>query len=78
MFEKVKILLVVTIMVLSFWAVFIKTQTTLVGYEMGRLQEKERELLSKKSRLQTELAKTTDKQNLFKAALRDKGSQKEN
>lgn len=72
MLDKIKLLFILAVLALSFFVVYIKTETTLVGYELGRLTEKERQLSAKKSRLETQLAKMTDKQNLLKAATQEK------
>lgn len=45
--------------------IYLKTQTSLIGYELGRLKAKEAKLLDRKSILQMELAKITDKTALL-------------
>lgn len=45
--------------------IYLKTQTALVGYDLGRLKAKEAKLLDRKSVLQMELAKITDKTALL-------------
>ncbi len=44
---------------------YIRTQTTILGYEIGRLKTKEIELLKKRSLLTMEIAKLTTKESLL-------------
>lgn len=49
---------------LSFGRALLRTQTTLIGYEIGSLKKKEAELLAERSILNMELAKLTTRQHL--------------
>lgn len=49
---------------LSFGRALLRTQTTLIGYEIGSLKKKEAELLAERSLLNMELAKLTTRQHL--------------
>lgn len=51
--------------IVAFSQIYIKTQTTLIGYDLGALKTEESEQLDKKSILQMELAKLTNKENLI-------------
>lgn len=55
---------VLILFLLSFFKIFIRLQTTMLGYDIGRLKNKEASLLKQKSYLTMELAKITTKQNL--------------
>ena len=44
---------------------YIRTQTTILGYEVGRLKTQEIELLKKRSLLTMEIAKLTTKESLL-------------
>lgn len=50
---------------IGFGQIYVKTQTALIGYDLGRLKAKEAKLLDRKSVLQMELAKITDKTALL-------------
>lgn len=58
------LLVTCTLFVLSLGKVFIRIQTTMVGYEIGHLKNKETALLKRKSLLTMDLAKITTKHNL--------------
>jgi len=48
----------------AFARVHLRVQTTMVGYEIGRLKTKEGRLLEERSELKMELARLTTKQSL--------------
>lgn len=50
---------------LAFTQAYIRTQTTILGYEVGRLKTQEIELLKKRSLLTMEIAKLTTKESLL-------------
>ena len=52
--------------ILSFVKVYIRTQTTLVGYDLGELKEQEADLLEQLSRKKMSLAAISTKSNLKK------------
>ena len=54
------------IFILAFLSVHIRIETTLMGYSIGRLKQKESALLKSQSLLKMKLAKITTKQNLLK------------
>ena len=56
---------------------YIRTQTTILGYEIGRLKNQEIELLKKRSLLTMEVAKLTTKESLL-SLLRQKTQPSEN
>jgi hypothetical protein len=49
---------------LAFMRVYMRVQTTLLGYEIGKLKSKEAELLQERSLLQMSYAKITTKNHL--------------
>tara|TARA_Y100000991_G_C21859104_1_gene300107 strand:+ start:252 stop:509 length:258 start_codon:yes stop_codon:yes gene_type:complete len=51
---------------LALCSVYIRINTTLLGYEIGKLKAKELSLIRKKSLLTMEYAKITSKENLLK------------
>lgn len=54
------------ICLLALLRVHIRVETTLIGYQVGKLKASEIELIHKKSLLTMQLAKLTTKQNLLK------------
>jgi hypothetical protein len=46
--------------------VHVRVQTTIIGYELGKLKSQEIELIHKKNRLTMHLEKITTKQSLLK------------
>ena len=54
------------ILIFSFLRVHSRIQITLLGYEIGRMKEKEAELIKVRSLLTMELAKITTKERLQK------------
>ena len=48
----------------AFLRIHMRVQTTLIGYDIGRLKSREATLLEQKSQLQMQLAKLTSKQHL--------------
>ena len=60
--------IVLTSILLAGWSVHVRTQSTLIGYELGLLKKREAKLLEERSRLQTEQAVVTTKKYLSKAA----------
>lgn len=66
--KKVKILSYLFSLIVAmtaFFQIFLKVESTLVGYELGKLKNKESKLLDRRSYLQMELAKLTNKSNLL-------------
>lgn len=59
---------------LAFGRSYVRIQTTLIGYELGDLKDKEASLLERRSHLQMELAKLTTKTHL--TALAEQGQPK--
>lgn len=53
---------------LAFARAHLRIQTTLIGYELGKLKTDEGDLLEKRSQLQMELAKLTTKKQLMNMA----------
>lgn len=51
---------------LAFLKIYVKIQTVIVGYEIGRLKEKEFQLLKQRSSLRMSLAQLTTKESLSK------------
>ncbi|MBP6218148.1 MAG: hypothetical protein KA436_06155 [Oligoflexales bacterium] len=64
--SKFLLILIAILFGLSFGKVFVRLQTTMLGYEIGRLKNTESTLLKKKSVLTMELAKLTTKHSLEK------------
>lgn len=58
------VLLVATVFVAAFGRIHLRVETTLVGYELGRLKALESRLLEERAELRLELAKMTTRQNL--------------
>ncbi|MGE0171623.1 MAG: hypothetical protein AB7T49_02510 [Oligoflexales bacterium] len=56
--------LLLTVVTTSFARSYLRIETTLIGYELGSLKDKESLLLEKRGRLQMELAKISDKDHL--------------
>jgi regulator of replication initiation timing len=56
----------ILIMVFSFGigVAYLRIQSTLIGYQLGELKDRETALLEQRSRLKMELAKLTKKENL--------------
>ncbi|MBF0440454.1 MAG: hypothetical protein HQK54_00980 [Oligoflexales bacterium] len=59
------IFLISTVLLLSFARSYMRIQTTLIGYELGKLKKIEASMLEKRSQLQMELAKLTTKSHLI-------------
>lgn len=55
---------------MAFGRAHLRIQTTMVGYELGKLKSEEASLLEKRSQLQMELAKLTTKKELLNFANR--------
>lgn len=51
-------------LLLAFGRAWTRTQTTLIGYELGELKDREATLLEQRSHLQMELAKLTTRAHL--------------
>lgn len=49
---------------LAFSRIYLRVQTTLIGYELGKLKSLEAQYLEEKSHLQMDLAKLTTKDHL--------------
>jgi hypothetical protein len=58
---------------MAFMRIHMRVQSTLIGYEIGRLKDNEASLLEKKSQLQMQLAKLTTRQHLSLMAETDSG-----
>jgi hypothetical protein len=56
--------LLFTVVTTSFARSYLRIETTLIGYELGSLKDKESIVLEKRGRLQMELAKISDKDHL--------------
>ena len=54
------------LIVFAFYLTDLRIQTTVLGYKIASLKEKEAELLEQRSRLKMEYAKLTSKENLAK------------
>lgn len=52
----------------GFATVFVRTQTTLIGYQIGQLKEQEAKLLEERSLLRMQLAKMTNRDHLEMAS----------
>ncbi len=52
----------------GFFRSFVRIQTTLIGYDLGKLKHTEAKLLEERSQLQMELAKLTSKDQLLTMA----------
>lgn len=52
------------VFLVSLTRVHLRVQTTMIGYELGKLKDSESHLLERRSFLKTELAKLTTKNNL--------------
>lgn len=66
-FGRFRILVVTglaTVFCCAFLRVHMRVQSTLIGYELGRLKAQEAELLEKRSMLQMDLARLTTKGHL--------------
>ena len=61
-------LILLVIFSLAGWRVHMRVQTTMIGYELGRLKTTEAELLQERSLLKMELAKLTTKSHLMLAS----------
>jgi len=55
---------------MAFGRAHLRIQTTMIGYELGKLKSDEASLLEKRSHLQMELAKLTTKKELLNFANR--------
>lgn len=59
-------LLVFVLVCLSFAKIYIRTQTTLIGYRLGQSKDFEADLLETQSRLKMRLAEVSTKKSLIK------------
>ena len=59
-------LLVFILVCLSFAKIYIRTQTTLIGYRLGQSKDFEADLLETQSRLKMRLAEVSTKKSLIK------------
>lgn len=61
-------MLFLSFFVLAFARVHLRVQTTMVGYDIGRLKTREGRLLEERSELKMELARLTTKNSLMSVA----------
>jgi hypothetical protein len=52
------------LMFFCFFKVYVRIQSTLIGYKLGQLKSSEADLMEERSSLQMELSKLTSKQHL--------------
>ena len=52
----------------SFLRIYVRVQTTVIGYQIGTLKDRENKLLEKRSHLKIELAKITSQEALSELA----------
>ena len=74
MLNKTNIILAtafLSVFLVSLTRVHLRVQTTMIGYEIGRLKDKESQLLEQRSFLKMELAKLTTKSHLSAIAATD-------
>jgi len=62
---SIGLVLVIPLVFASFGRIFVRVQTTSIGYELGRLKTKEGELMEERAQLKMELARSTTKKNLL-------------
>lgn len=61
--------------ILAFLRIHLRLKTTMIGYEVGRLQSKEIELIQKKSLLDMQLSVISQKEHLLQIANQHSSSQ---
>ena len=63
--------ILLTLIIASFIKIYVRTQTTLIGYNLGSLKEKEADLLEELSRKKSLLASISTKSKLKEFARKD-------
>jgi hypothetical protein len=71
MFSKIHLILIIAFLAafgVAFFKTHVRVQTTIVGYELGKLKSEEAALLEQRSLLKMELAKVSTKEQLLKTS----------
>jgi hypothetical protein len=63
--KNIPLLVLLMVFSAAFLRSYVRIQTTLTGYDLGNLKDKESHLLEQRSRLQMELAKISDRDHLM-------------